>query len=59
MRFSKVEKIGKKKKAENVGQGKKLITSSSHIQISKEKIYKKVDKQRFLVGKFEMTKQKW
>ena len=54
--FTKVEKAGKKKKkrikkAEKARQSKNLITSSSHIQILKEKIRKKADKESFLVRK--------
>ena len=36
-------------KAKKARQREKLITSSSHVQISKEKIPKKFDKERFLV----------
>ena len=37
------------KKAKKASQRKKLITSSSYIQISKEKVHKKYDKESFLV----------
>ena len=58
-------KSKKKKKKKGVGEKsrksktKKMLITSSYIQISKKKFARKLTKRAFLYDKFGMTKQKW
>ena len=60
--FSKVKKQEKRKrrrKKSRKSKTKKMLITSSYIQISKKKFARKLTKRAFLYDKFGMTKQKW